>query len=122
MANIDVSDLLLDPDFVDTVSVIRRTTAINSYGENVVSEPTTIVTVASVQPASFKQIQRLPDALRIADVRSFYIKIPIILDSTTTYPDVIVYRGKRFQVQTSAHWLNFGAGWCEAVCVAEKPS
>lgn len=122
MALIDVSDLLLDPDFIDPVSVIRRTVTVNSMGENVVSEPTTISTYASVQPASFKQISRLPEALRSADVRSFYIKLPIVQDGSSLYPDIIVFQGKRFQIQTAAPWLNYGAGWNEGVCVAEPPS
>lgn len=122
MALIDVSELLVDPDFVDAVMVIRRTTAVNTFGENVVSEPTTINTVASVQPASFKQIQRLPEALRSSDVRSFFIKLAVVQDSTSEYPDILVFGGKRFEIQTAAPWLNFGAGWNEAVAVAEPLS
>jgi hypothetical protein len=122
MALIDVSDLLVDPDFVDNLQVIRRTAAVNARGENVVSEPTTIATVGSIQPASAKQLQRLPEALRIADVRSFFINLPIVQDGSSNYPDVIVYGGKRFQVQTAAPWANYGAGWNEGICVAQEPS
>jgi len=122
MAEIDVSELLTDPDFVDDLSVIRRTAAVNSRGENVVSEPTTIATVGSVQPAPTKQIQRLPESLRVSDVRAFFINLPLIQDGDSAYPDIIVYGGKRFQVISAAPWLNFGEGWNEGLCVAEKPS
>lgn len=121
MANIDVSDLLLDPDFVSTVQVIRRSATVNSRGENVITEPTTITTIASVQPASHKQLQRLPEALRAADVRAFFIKLPVVQDGASAYPDIIVFEGRRYQIQTQAPWLNYGAGWNEAVAVWEKP-
>lgn len=121
MAQIDVSDLLSDPDFIDPVQVIRRVATVNSRGENVIVE-TTIDTFASVQPASSKVIQRLPEALRMADVRSFYLRLEIVQDSSTAYPDVMVFKGKRFQIQTAAPWGNWGSGWNEGVCVAESPS
>lgn len=121
MAQIDVSDLLLDPDFVDPIQVIRRSTTVNQYGENILVE-TPINTFGSVQPANFKEIQRLAESLRTHDVRSFYLKLEIVQDASTAYPDILVFNGKRYQVQTAAPWLNFGAGWNQGVCVAENPA
>lgn len=121
MALIDVSDLLSDPDFIDPIIVIRRTSTTNSFGENVLFE-TEIQTFANVQPASTKQIMRLPEDLRMADVRSFYLRLEIVQDGTTDYPDILVFQGKRFEIQTAAPWLNYGSGWNEGVCVGQKPS
>lgn len=122
MAQLDVSDILLDLNFVDTLSLIHRTPTVNAMGENVIVEDDPFVTVGSVQPASTKQIMRLPEALRLADVRSFFIKAEIKADGSSVYPDIIVFQGKRFQVQTAASWLNYGAGWNEGVCVGEVPA
>jgi hypothetical protein len=121
MAQIDVTELLLDPDFVDPIQVIRRATTVNQYGENVLVE-TTINTYGSVQPANFKELQRLPESLQAHDVRSFYLNLEIVQDASTAYPDVLVFKGKRYQVQTAAPWLNFGAGWNQGVCVGEVPA
>lgn len=121
MAQIDVSDLLLDPDFVDPISIIRRTSSVNSFGENVTTE-LAIFTVGSIQPASSNTISRLPEALRMADVRDFFIKIEIIQDGATLYPDVLIFQNIRYQVQTAAPWLNYGRGWNVGTCVKEKPS
>lgn len=121
MALVDVSELLLDPDFVDTISLIHRTTTVNTKGENVLVE-TPVSTIGSVQPASGKEMQRVPDALRMRDVRSFYIKAPILSDGVSQYPDLISFNSIRFQVISSEPWLNFGAGWNRGLCVAEKPS
>src|SRR5271166_3894824 len=116
MAQLDVTEMLLDPEFIDTLTLIHITTSVNEMGENVLVETPTS-TFGSVQPASFKQIQRLPEAIREADVRSFYIKAQIITDGSGQYPDIIVFQGKRFEVQTAAPWLNYGSGWNEGVCV-----
>lgn len=121
MAQLDVSELVLDPLFVDPLTLIHRTPTVNSMGENTLVE-SPISTVGSVQPASNKQLSRLPEALQVADVRSFFIKVEIITDGASKYPDIIVFGGKRFQVLTSAPWLNYGGGWNEGVCVAEPIS
>lgn len=121
MALIDVSDILLDPDFIDNLTLVRRTTSVNSMGENVIAE-SSLATVGSVQPASTKQIQRLPEALRLADIRSFFIKAEIKADGSGQYPDIILFQGKRFQVQSVAPWLNYGAGWNEGICIGEVPA
>lgn len=121
MALIDVTELLADADFVDTLTLIHRTPTVNDFGENVVSEKL-VPTIGSVQPASGKTIQRLPDALRLQDVSSFWIKGVIISDGTTSYPDLIKWKGQNYAVQTVQDWSNWGQGWCEGTCVREKPT
>lgn len=121
MAQIDVSDLLSDPDFIDPVQIIRRTASVDSLGQNQLSE-VVISTWANVQPASNKAIQRLPEALQSADVRSFYLRMEIVKDATSAYPDIMIFNGKRFEIQTAAPWLNYGSGWNEGVCVGQSAS
>lgn len=121
MALIDVSDLLLDPDFINQLSLIHRTAVVNAQGKTELAE-TIVNTVGSVQPAPAKDIQRLPDALRMSDVRKFWIKAEILSDGDSQYPDIILFQGKRFQVINIEPWLNYGAGWNAGLCVWEKPS
>lgn len=121
MGQIDVSGLLLDPDFVDPVVLIHRTPTVNSYGQNVLSEQS-VQTFGSVQPASGRTLQRLPEALRVANVSSFWIQAGIVADGSSQYPDLISFKGQRYAVQVVFDWTNWGAGWCEGVCVREKPT
>ncbi len=121
MALIDVSELLLDPDFVNPVSLVHRTFTIDSFGKNVLTE-SSVDTIGSVQPASAKDMMRLPEALRIRDVRKFWIKAEILTDGDSQYPDIIVFQGKRFQVINTEPWLNYGLGWNAGLCVWEKPA
>lgn len=120
-SQIDVTELMVDPDFVGPMSIVHRTPTTNTYGENSLSE-VTVNTFGSVQPASGKTIQRLPEALRVANVSSFWVKGEIVADGSVTYPDILVFGTKRYQVQYVFDYTNWGAGWCEGTAVAEKPS
>lgn len=121
MAEVDVTELLYDPDFIDPICIVHRTPTVNEFGENVLTE-CIVSTIGSVQPASGKTINRLPDALRLSDVSSFWVKGNIIADGTSKYPDLLVFRGRRYQVQNVQDFSNWGSGWAEGTCVAEKPS
>ena len=121
MAQLDVSELLLDPDFVDQITIINRNTSVNSFGENLVNERAT-ESFGSVQPATGKVLNRLPEAMRLADISSFWLKSPIPISGGGQYPTILVFRCKRYQVQVVYDWSNFGEGYSEGICVAEKPA
>ncbi len=121
MAQIDVTELLVDPDFIDPVTIVHRKSTVDDLGENSLEESCE-PTFGSVQPASGKTLARLPEALRVANVSSFWVKGVIRADATAKYPDVLVFAKKRYQVQTVFDYSNWGAGWCEGTCVAEKPT
>lgn len=104
---------------VDPVVLIHRNSFVDLYGENQLSE-TGFNTVGSVQPISGKTLQRIPEALRIADVMSFWIKGKIISDGKCKYPDIINFNGSRYAVQMVFDWTNWGDGYCEGTCVREK--
>lgn len=118
MAEIDVSELMSDPDFVDPIQVITRVPSINFLGENVLKE-SVLNTFGSVQPASGKTISRLPEALRVSNVSSFWFKGEIIASAPGKYTSILVFRGKRYQVQIVFDWTNFGEGYSEGTCVYE---
>lgn len=122
MALIDVSDIVLDPDFTSAMQIIHRTATVNTKGENVITEKLPIQTVGSIQPISGKTLMRVPEALRSENLRSFWTKTPIIADKHGVYTDILVFGCERFQVKHVFDWTNFGAGFTEGLCVAEKPS
>jgi hypothetical protein len=121
MGSIDVTDLLTDPDFVNPVILITRVPFVNSLGENTVKE-TSLNTVGSVQPASGRVIQRLPEAMRVANMSSFWVKAEIIANDSGKYSSILVFNGKRYQVQTVFDWQNYGPGYSEGLCVQELPA
>jgi hypothetical protein len=121
MGTIDVSELLADPDFVDALTLIHRAPTVNDFGQNQLRE-TPVATWGSVQPASGRTLQRLPEAFRVANVSSFWIKGKIVADGSCQYPDIISFKGQRYAVQIVFDWTNWGEGWCEGTCVREKPA
>ena len=121
MARIDVSELLHDPDFVDKIQLITRVPRVDSLGENKITE-NCVDSIGSVQPASGKTIQRLPDALRVGNISSFWFQGKIETSAPGKYSSILVFKGQRFQVQTVMDWTDFGAGWSEGTCVAEVPA
>jgi hypothetical protein len=122
MAFIDVSELMSDPDFVDPITVINRTESLNSFGQATLLEAP-VESVGSVQPANYRTVQKLPEAMRVANVCSFWVRgAAIIASSDGRYASILVFRGVRYQVQTVADWSNFGEGYTEGTCVAEKPT
>lgn len=121
MALIDVSELLVDADFVDAMSVITRATTVDALGQSSFTE-TTLVTVGSVQPAAAKTVQKLPEAMRVENLSSFWFKGQIIASGPGQYSSVLVFKNIRYQLKNVADWGNFGAGYTEGICVAEPPS
>lgn len=121
MANIDVSELMSDPDFVDPLQIIYRTATVNHLGENVIEE-TVVETYGSIQPTSGKEYQRLPEGLRSANVRSFWVKGHIKMDGASNYPVLFLYQGERYAIKMVYDWSNFGASYSEGVAVREIPS
>lgn len=121
MAQVDVTQLLTDPDFVDKMQVISRFPRVNSLGENLITEQV-LNTIGSVQPASGKTIQRLPEALRVANVMDFFFKGQIVATEPGKYTSILVFKGRRFQVQLIQDWSNWGSGWTQGTCVAEIPA
>ena len=121
MAQLDVTELMTDPDFVDPMTLITRTASTNLHGENIVSD-CPVETFGCVQPANSEVINRLPDELRVANIKSFWLKGTIIASAPGKYASSILYKGQRYEVQHVFDWSNFGQGYCEGVCTVGKPT
>ena len=122
MAEINVTDLMTDPDFVDPIQVVTREAYVNYLGESAFRE-VQLDGVGSVQPADFKTVQKLPEAMRVANVSSFWAKLPILASGPGfLYSSILIFKGVRYQVQTVADWSNWGQGYFEGTCIAQSPS
>lgn len=119
MALIDVSELLTDPDFTNTVTLIRRASTVDTYGENVMTETQSTIT-AVVQGANTESLERVPEGARLSDLIDVYYKGQLTTESPSGYADIIVWGGKRYQVfEVVEDFMNFGAGFTKAVCKLE---
>lgn len=119
MAMIDVSALMLDPDFTNTVTLIRRAVFVSSVGETVLVE-TPITIVAVVSSGKAEVLERMPTGARLSDVIAVYYQGELRAESPGGYADVIVWNGKRYQVhEVPEQYMNFGAGYTMAHCLLE---
>lgn len=119
MALLDVSDVLLDADFTNVVTLIKRSAAVNTHGETVLSEVSCYIT-AVVQGDNPEMLERLPQGARLSDVITVYTKAELEAESEGGYADVIVWRGRRYQVKDVAEdFMNYGAGFTKAFCMLE---
>lgn len=121
MSQIDVTELLSDPDFVDEVVLINRSAIVASSGENEVSE-SPVNTVGAVQPADKKTLDRLPESLIVENMMAFWVQGEIPTSSPGKYSSILVFKGRRFEVKAVFDWTAAGAGWSEGVCIAEVPA
>ena len=119
MALIDVSELLTDPDFTNTVTLIRRSSTVDTYGENTMAETSSSIT-AVVQGANTESLERVPEGARLSDLIDVYYKGQLTAESPGGYADIIVWQGRRYQVfEVVEDFMNYGAGFTKAVCKLE---
>lgn len=123
MALIDVSELLSDPDFADSATLITRGVTVNEFGESVMSEEVPeAVTVVVAGNGGEESLSKLPEAVRLVDVISVYYAGLLSAERPGGYSDVIEWNGVRYQVRYVDNYMNFGRGFCRALCVRETVS
>jgi hypothetical protein len=118
MALVDVSFLCHDPDFADAGELITRQMTVNEWGEGELVESAQTI-VASFQPATGEDLQRLPEAAHFSDVIVVYYAGELSPERAGGYADVVKWRGRRYQVKSADPWGNYGVGYWRAVCLLE---
>lgn len=125
MPELDVSDVASSIEFADFVSVIRRATSTNDYGEVVNASTTYDRVVATVVPVG-KNLRRDPDAqftpneinvvmqLRQPNVAGGQLKLQGASDGFQ--PDIVVWNGDNYLVINTNDYSAFGGGQVEARC------
>lgn len=125
MPNIDVSDLLSDPDFAEKLTVMRRLQVIDPVTGIASAEPNLIVPspIGVVIPQADLPIQRGPDqqALpRLIEVHTkFRLRSASIAGNDTYLPDFIVWNGDNFYVNRVYDYSHFGQGFIQADCSSQ---
>ena len=119
MALIDVSELLLDPDFADQAILIKRSLSVNANGEAVISEMELPVTVV-IQGVNNKDLVKLPEGARLSDAITVFYAGQLQAESPDGYSDIIVWCGRRYEVgPVTENFMNHGAGFTRAICIGE---
>lgn len=118
MALIDVSELMTDPDFTNTISLTRRTQTISDYGKTILTGTATTIT-AIVQAGSGEVLKRNPEYSVMEDWITIYAKFDFRADGNGYYADLITWNSRDFQVKTVTDYSNWGDGYTRADCLVK---
>ena len=116
MPFLDVSDIVLDPDFADTFSVIRRLQQVATNGVVSSTETTFANIIGVVTMSSPNDLERKEDYQFMT--RSITVVCKFRLQGAVTgyQPDIILWRGQRHLVKHVSPYPHFGQGFYEAEC------
>jgi hypothetical protein len=114
MAELDLSELMGDPDFADTgIQLIRNTQTLTNG--RVTLTPQNYFITASVQPVA-ANLDILADGQRVASRLSVYTQFQLLAATDTTSGDIVVWNGRNYMTRVVEDFSNFGVGYVEATC------
>ena len=107
-----------------TYSVLRRTSGGFTRG---VANPTVDVTIsirASVQPATGKDLLRLPELRRSNETRVVFTTTQLMVgdQADPNEADIIMIDGERWEIQHCETWVHSSADIVGYHCIAQAPT
>lgn len=112
MPFLDVSDILLDPDFADTVTLTRTTTTVVN-GRAVRSGADTTIS-AVVTSGSGDTLDRLAEGRMRHGSITIHTQTRLYAGQGNIDADEITYRGQRYTVTSVNDYSAYGAGFVAA--------
>lgn len=114
MALLDVSEILTDPDFVDTFVVVRRQEGISDKGRAVLTL-TGLAASGVVNMAGPNDLRRLPDAQLQDRTLSIVSRFPFFGASVGYQPDLIQWREGLYIVSVLDLYPQYGRGFYQVI-------
>jgi hypothetical protein len=118
MALIDISEIVNDPDFQDTIVLSRRTQTISDYGETILTAVDSTMS-AVVQVGNGETLARNTDYSIMTDWITIYSQFDFRADGNGYFADKITWSGRIFQVKAVSDFMNYGNGFTRADCLIE---
>lgn len=115
MARLDVTDILLDPDFIDALVCERIVQSIGNDGI-AVNTPSEIPIFGCVTNADGDRLERTPTGERVPSTIVVHTKFRLRAGSDGFTADVIVFDGDRHTVTQVSKYSHFGRGFVAATC------
>ncbi len=115
MAFLDVTDVVLDPDFMDSIVYERNTVTVGSNG--LATQTTATGTFLGVVTSNTGDIlERLADSERIKGSITIHSMFTLNDGSTGTTADIVLWKGRRYTVSNVNDYSHFGRGFVAATC------
>lgn len=118
MPTIDVSELITDPDFAQSFSLVRTTGEyINGRWTETLEE--TLTRTGVISPASAKELRQLPEADRVEGTISIFTKeiMYITSDAGTELrsSDKVLWKSHYYKIISVENWSDWGEGFYHAL-------
>lgn len=115
MADLDVSDLLLDPDFTEVFKVLRQREVVGTNGRSTATVSALPGIVGVITMASPNDLLRVPDEQHSDKNISVVTKFRLRGPSPGYQPDKIVWQGDTYIVHNVEPYTQFGSGFVQAI-------
>jgi hypothetical protein len=116
MPNLDVTDLLTDPDFVDRTLLCNRGVQLVGADGLAQNTVTAIPFQGVVTSLRGSELERTPDGERITGSILIVTRFILIDGKHGLTADVIQWRGARYTVTDVNDYSSYGRGFVQAVC------
>jgi galactose-6-phosphate isomerase len=116
MADLDVTDILCDPDFMDTDLICQRISQVIGTDGVAVNTPVNIPFAGVVTSDKGDILERIATGERIKGSILICTQFRLI-DGTKGYTaDIVLWRGNSYTVASVNDYSHFGPGFVEANC------
>jgi hypothetical protein len=115
---LDVTIVLTSPMFMDTFTVVRRESGVNAQGRTAVIE-TQIPTTGVVQPSGANTQERPKDYATGRKSCLVITKFRLRQQTQGYLPDLVLWRGDDYLVETVEDYTNYGNGFVQAYCTSQ---
>ncbi|GAC1042261.1 hypothetical protein [Rhizobium sp. No.120] len=115
MPLLDVTDVLSDPDFADTITVTRTTQSGFDHGRPIVTTQTFSNVTAVVTAGQGDILKYFPEMTNIQGAILIHTTFLLTSASETTQADIVTWQGRGYQVTGLNDWSTFGTGFIMAV-------
>lgn len=123
MPDLDVTEILEDPDFADVFIVKRRTSSVSEDNGRATVKESLYRDILGVVLAEDPSNQlRTDDGTMIPRNISVVTRFRLWGVSDSAQPDQLIYNGSVYTVQSVKLWTRFGAGFVKAFAQSQQAS
>lgn len=114
MATLDVAWVCECGEFVNQFEVVRRQEHVSQFGRaEVIAEPTQFA-LGTIFPTGDNSLQRQADFETSSKTMTIITRYPLRTSSPGYQPDIVLYQGNTYIVQSVKDWMQIGSGFVEA--------
>jgi hypothetical protein len=113
MALLDVSDVLLSPEFMQPIKVYRKYNGRWEMGKFIQDECTLILDML-VSPVNEREINMIPEGDSIKDAKTFHCLSPLYLtqddkdSGKTGNSDILEWKGSKYKLVSMSDFSDYG--------------